>query len=81
MDLIASWLFAAIRISCGVDLADTYLLATRQTHVGEVVDLQFIGHSRGAVVASEALVATTDPALEGSYTVATLLDPIQRISR
>jgi hypothetical protein len=49
-------------------------------HPGDVVDLHFIGHSRGAVVISRAmqdLVArqTTDLALQGSYIKATFLDP------
>ena len=47
-------------------------------HAGDVVDLHFIGHSRGAVVVSQAmldLVGTTDSALEGSYIKATFLDP------
>jgi hypothetical protein len=47
-------------------------------HPGDVVDLHFIGHSRGTVVVSQAmqdLVGTTDPALQGSYIKATLLDP------
>jgi hypothetical protein len=47
-------------------------------HAGDVVDLNFIGHSRGAVVVSRAmqdLVGTRDRALMGSYITATLLDP------
>jgi hypothetical protein len=47
-------------------------------HVGDVVDLQFIAHSRGAVVVArvmQRLVGTTDRALEGSFITATLLDP------
>jgi hypothetical protein len=46
-------------------------------HLGDVVDLHFIGHSRGAVVISQAmqdLVGTTNLALEGSYIKATFLD-------
>jgi hypothetical protein len=50
------------------------------SHAGDVVDLHFVGHSRGAVVISRAmqdLVArqTTDLALKGSYIKATFLDP------
>jgi hypothetical protein len=47
-------------------------------HPGDVVDINFIGHSRGAVVVSEVLqnlVGTTDPALRGGYMQMTLLDP------
>lgn len=47
-------------------------------HPGDVVDLHFIGHSRGTVVVCQAmhdLVGTTDPILKGSYIKATLLDP------
>lgn len=47
-------------------------------HPGDVVDINFIGHSRGAVVVSEALqdlVGTSDPALRGGYLQMTLLDP------
>jgi hypothetical protein len=47
-------------------------------HPGDVVDINFIGHSRGAVVVSEVLqdlVGTHDPALAGGYMELTLLDP------
>jgi hypothetical protein len=47
-------------------------------HPGDVVDINFIGHSRGAVVISDVLqdlVGTTDPALQGGYMQMTLLDP------
>jgi hypothetical protein len=47
-------------------------------HPGDVVDVNFIGHSRGAAVISRALqdqVGTTDPALAGGYVEMTLLDP------
>jgi hypothetical protein len=47
-------------------------------HTGDVVDLHLIGHSRGAVVISQAfqdLVGTTDPVLAGGYKVMTTLDP------
>lgn len=47
-------------------------------HLGDVVDLEFIAHSRGAVVVDrvmQRLDGTTDPALAGSYITATLLDP------
>jgi hypothetical protein len=50
-------------------------LATRR---GDVVDIQFVGHSRGAVVISQALqdlVGTQDPALTGGYFRMTMLDP------
>jgi len=47
-------------------------------HPGDVVDINFIGHSRGTVVISEALQdldGTNDPALRGGYMQMTLLDP------
>lgn len=47
-------------------------------HPGDVVDIHFIGHSRGTVVISEvlqALVGTDDPALRGGYMQMTLIDP------
>ncbi len=47
-------------------------------HPGDVVDINFIGHSRGTVVISEVLqdlVGTRDPALQGGYMQMTLLDP------
>jgi hypothetical protein len=47
-------------------------------HPGDVVDINFIGDSRGTVVVSQALqalVGTTDPALQGGYMQMTLLDP------
>jgi hypothetical protein len=47
-------------------------------HPGDVVDINFIGHSRGSVVVSQALqdlVGTTDPALKGGYIQMTMLDP------
>lgn len=46
-------------------------------HAGDVVDLHFIGHSRGGAVISQAmqrLVGITDPALVGSYIKATFVD-------
>ena len=45
---------------------------------GDVVDLDLIGHSRGAVVISQALQdldGTTDPVLAGGYVKMTVLDP------
>jgi hypothetical protein len=47
-------------------------------HPGDVVDINFIGHSRGTVVISEVLqqlVGSNDPALRGGYMEMTLLDP------
>jgi hypothetical protein len=47
-------------------------------HPGDVVDINFIGDSRGTVVVSNVLqdlVGTTDPALQGGYMQMTLLDP------
>jgi hypothetical protein len=47
-------------------------------HPGDVVDINFIGHSRGTVVISQVLqdlVGTSDPALSGGYMQMTLLDP------
>lgn len=50
----------------------------RAQHTGDVVDFHFIGHSRGTVMISQALLeqqARPDPALAGSYIKLTLLDP------
>lgn len=47
-------------------------------HPGDVVDVNFIGHSRGTVVIGEALQdlnGSNDPALAGGYMQMTLLDP------
>ncbi len=47
-------------------------------HPGDVVDIHFIGHSRGNVIVSQAiqqLAGTNDPALRGGYMQMTLLDP------
>lgn len=47
-------------------------------HPGDVVDINYIGHSRGTVVVSEAanaLSGSSDPALKGGYVQMTLLDP------
>jgi hypothetical protein len=71
---------SGVAITAGTQLEQQVIteansLAT--AHLGDVVDLQFIGHSRGAVVISQTmldLVGTTDPALEGSYIKATFLD-------
>ena len=52
--------------------------ALNQNHAGDVVDLQFIGHSRGAVVVSRTLQDLANQpvtALTGSYVKVTLLDP------
>ncbi len=57
-------------------IAEANQLASQ--HPGDVVDINFIGHSRGTVVISHVLqdlVATTDPALKGGYMQMTLLDP------
>ena len=60
-----------------VSAADS-LVNQSDVALGSVVDLDFIGHSRGAVVISQAmqdLVSVTDPALVGSFKDMTLLDP------
>jgi len=60
-----------------IDVADT-LVDVPSVAPGSVVDLNLIGHSRGAVVVTQALqdlASTEDPALEGSYKQLTLLDP------
>ncbi len=47
-------------------------------HPGDVVDINFIGHSRGASIVGQtlqALAGTNDPALRGGYLQMTLLDP------
>jgi hypothetical protein len=86
-DVIAfNWVVASREAKSGVAVASGNTLESQvvteanslaSAHLGDVVDLQFIGHSRGAVVISQAmqdLVGTTDPALEGSYIKATFLD-------
>jgi hypothetical protein len=52
--------------------------AMRSQHDGDVVDLHLIGHSRGAVILSEALKEwqrRRNDALRGSYVRITMLDP------
>jgi hypothetical protein len=50
-------------------------------HSGDVVDLHLIGHSRGVVMVTQALVERASPrganapGLRGSYVIVTLLDP------
>lgn len=47
-------------------------------HPGDVVDINFIGDSRGTVIISQVLqemVGTKDPALQGGFMQMTLLDP------
>ena len=49
-----------------------------RAHTGDVVDLHLIGHSRGAVMVSQALLAAAaapNATLRGGYIIATLLDP------
>jgi len=71
---------SGVAITAGTQLEQQVITAANSlasAHLGDVVDLHFIGHSRGAVVISQAmldLVGTTDPALEGSYIKATFLD-------
>ena len=72
--------------AAGQELADDIVTAATQLtgkHSGDVVDLHLIGHSRGAVVISQAaedlqymLLATpADRAILGSYIKMTMLDP------
>ena len=66
--------------SLGVSAAYVKELADElvSNHKGDVVDVHFIGHSRGTVVVDQAaldLNGTTDPALRGGYIKMTLLDP------
>lgn len=82
-----NWTFDSSKPSPGLPAADGYKLYSdvvsesddlASAHSGDVIDLHFIGHSRGAGVVSQALqdlVGTTDLALEGSYIKVTLLDP------
>lgn len=59
--------------------AEAHLLSTLDGHPGNVVDLHLIGHSRGAVVVSQALLdlqkAAPDAVLDGGFKKLTLLDP------
>lgn len=57
---------------------DADLLVAASGSPGDVVDLDLIGHSRGAVVISRALQdlnGTKDPVLAGGFVKMTLLDP------
>lgn len=81
------WSFASILPLPGViELAGSQLYQMVATeadqlaaqHPGDVVDINFIGHSRGTVVISEVLqnlAARIDPATQGGYMQMTLLDP------
>ena len=81
------WSFASILPLPGViELAGNQLYQQVATeadqlaaqHPGDVVDINFIGHSRGTVVISEALqnlAVRNDPATQGGYMQMTLLDP------
>jgi hypothetical protein len=66
-------------VQAGHELATEVLAKTviRNRHPGDVVDLHFIAHSRGAVVVTEAIkdLAAQDPLLAGSFVELTLLDP------
>jgi hypothetical protein len=69
----AEGLLLAVSIRFAADI-----MILNQGSGGDVVDLDLIGHSRGAVVISQALqdlLGTTDPALAGGYKTMTLLDP------
>lgn len=65
----------------GKDLYDRIVRIAKSRiaqHPGDVVDLHLVGHSRGTVIVSQALLAwkrAPDPALRGSWVRATLLDP------
>jgi hypothetical protein len=77
-----SWLpLPGLAVQAGDSLEQQVVAEANQLaaqHPGDVVDVNFIGHSRGTVVISRALqdlVGTTDPALAGGYLEMTLLDP------
>lgn len=62
----------------GARLAHQVLLAASQFPAGAPVDLQFIGHSEGTVVNTQAIATLgrwTTPELSAGYVVDTLLDP------
>jgi hypothetical protein len=73
--------FGSVTVTAGRQLAQQVTTEADQLaseHPGDVVDVNFIGHSRGAVVVSQALQdlnGTTDPALRAGYLQLTLLDP------
>jgi len=62
-------------------ISDADALVQRLGSPGDVVDLHLIGHSRGAVVISQALQdldevnITTDPVIIGGFKIMTMLDP------
>jgi len=74
---------AGVTITQGQNLANQIqaaadALVANYGNPGDVVDLQVIGHSRGAVVVSQALLdleLISDPVLNGGYKKMTLLDP------
>jgi hypothetical protein len=62
----------------GVRLAHQVLVAAGKLPPGSPVDVQFIGHSEGAVVNTQAIVAlerAMTPELKAGFLVDTLLDP------
>ena len=85
-----NWALASLKPWSGVTVSEGSLMATQIKSVadslvaqdgvapGSVVDLHLIGHSRGSVVISQAmldLVSTKDSALVGSFKEMTFLDP------
>lgn len=66
-------------VTAGSELATMVAqhMVTLRKHSGDVVDLHFIGHSRGSVVVTQALkdLQTSTSTLGGSYIEVTLLDP------
>jgi hypothetical protein len=66
---------AAAGVRLNKQIAD--IAQSMAIHGGDVVDIHFIGHSRGTVVISQTLqnfVKRTEPCLIGSYVEVTLLD-------
>jgi hypothetical protein len=72
---------ASLLTSKGMELferVDRRATAMEAQHDGDVVDVHFIGHSRGTVLIGQALkewAKRKSPALAGSYVRVTLLDP------
>jgi hypothetical protein len=67
--------FAGATLANQVAVAATKL---ESTHTGDVVDMHFIGHSRGSVVISQAiqdLMKANQSLIQGSFIRMTMLDP------
>jgi hypothetical protein len=73
--------FPWLAISAGQSLAsqvESYASMQESSHLGNVVDMDFIGHSRGSVVISQAiqdLMKQSPNLIKGSYISMNMIDP------